>query len=113
MNKKKILIIGVIILMLFLAFSYLFNKKTDTTGLSVEIKTSESGDAKYIYSLLQKMSKVKLTDSIFSDPVFASLKDNTISLNPQEAGRNNPFAPVSLDTSITGIKSTTTINRSR
>ncbi|MFA6797319.1 MAG: hypothetical protein WCR40_01250 [Candidatus Paceibacterota bacterium] len=115
MNKKNIFIIGIVLITLFIAGYYLYGKKTDDASLVEEVKKAESGDAKYIYNLLQKMSKVKLTDTIFSDPSFSSLKDNTISLTSQEPGRDNPFAPIGVNSfsTTTTNKSTTTINRNR
>ncbi|MDD4803595.1 MAG: hypothetical protein PHN69_00235 [Candidatus Pacebacteria bacterium] len=115
MNKKNIFIIGIVLITLFMAGYYLYGKKTDDASLVEEIRKSESGDAKYIYNLLQKMSNVKLTDTIFSEPSFIGLRDNTVSLTSQEPGRNNPFAPIGTDSfaTTTGSKSTTTINRNR
>ncbi len=108
---KKIITIIVVILVILLAFWYLGTSNTaNTTGdssLTASQSTSESTDAQYIYSLLQQMGQVKLDDSIFSDPSFESLKDNTVSFSAEPAGRANPFAPVG---STDAPASTTTIN---
>ena len=51
------------------------------------------------------MQAVKLDDSIFANPIFQNLKDNTVSFSPQASGRPNPFAPIGVD-SQTGTTST-------
>jgi hypothetical protein len=109
--KNNIVTLILVIVVGMIAFWYL--TKTDTTPayLVSDVKTSDSVDAKYIYTILQKMAQVTLDDSVFSNPVFKNLKDNTVSFSPQSAGRNNPFAPVGTDTNTPGqgIQSTTTL----
>ena len=69
------------------------NSSTDAT-LVADSNTASSNDAQTIYNLLQKMAKVKLDDSIFSNQIFQNLKDNSVDVAPQETGRDNPFAPI-------------------
>ncbi len=108
---KKIFIILIIIAVALLAFWYLGNNNQPSdSSLSTTVSAPQSTDAKYIYSLLQSMKQVKLDNSIFSNPVFTSLKDNTIMLSPQDSGRNNPFAPIGTEGTFTP-KSTTTRTR--
>jgi len=108
MNKKNIFIIIIVVLLVMLAFWYLGNSSSTAgdSSLSVSQTSSESADAQYIYNLLQQMSQVKLDDSIFSDPSFQNLKDNTVSFSAQPSGRNNPFAPIGTTgaPAQTGIK---------
>jgi len=96
MNKKTIFIIIIVGLLIMIAFSYLGNSGTSTssTSLTATQSGSESADAQYIYSLLQQMNQVKLEDTVFSDPSFLNLKDNTVSFSAQPSGRDNPFSPV-------------------
>ena len=99
MNKKNIIIIIVLIGFIFIGMKILGGSAdTSSTGLTVDGSTSNSADAKYVYALLQEMNQVKkLDDTLFSDPIFQSLKDNTVVFAAQEAGRNNPFSPVGSD----------------
>jgi len=100
--KNNIVTIILIVVVGMVAFWYL-TKTDNTTGyLTTDVKTTDSTDAKYIYGLLQKTAQVTLDDSIFSSTIFQNLKDNTISLSPQASGRNNPFAPIGSDSSVTG-----------
>lgn len=109
MSKKNILMLIIAVIFLGIAFMYLTRNNTtsDSSSLSVNSSTAPSADAQYIYSLLQRMSAVKLDDSIFSSAVFQSLKDNTVVLTAQQTGRNNPFSPIGTDTGVT-IQATTT-----
>ena len=98
MNMKNIIIIIVLLGVAFFAFNYLSGSSAASTGsLSADTSSSNSNDAQYIYTLLQKMQQVKLDDSIFSNSVFQGLKDNTVIFAPQAAGRNNPFSPIGSD----------------
>lgn len=94
MNKKNIIIIIVFIAIIGFVGFYLFKTPTDDSALSADVKSAKTDDAQLIYNLLQKMSKVKLDDSIFSNQIFQGLKDNSIEVLPQETGRSNPFAPI-------------------
>jgi len=94
MNKKNIIMLIVFIAILGFIGFYLFKNPTDDSLLSADIKSANTDDAQLIYNLLQKMSKVKLDDSIFSNQIFQELKDNSIEVLPQDTGRSNPFAPI-------------------
>jgi hypothetical protein len=95
-NLSKILTGIVIVIVLIFVISY-FGKTTDTTVQSLvsDKGVAQTTDAKYILNLLNKMNQVKLEDTIFSDKVFISLKDNSVTLVAQPVSRENPFAPVS------------------
>lgn len=92
---KKVVTIIIVLLLGLMAFLYLGNSGSSSTGsLSAQIQAPQSADAQYIYNLLQQMNSVSLDDTIFSDPTFTSLNNNTVILTPQAAGRPNPFAPL-------------------
>lgn len=48
--------------------------------------------------ILVNLEGLRLNDDIFSDPLFRSLIDFSVDLEPQEKGRDNPFAPLGVDT---------------
>lgn len=104
--KNNIITIVLVVVVALVAIWYLTKTDTSTSYLTTSTQTTNSTDAIYIYSLLQKMSQVSLEDTVFSNPVFKSLKDNTVTFPEQPAGRNNPFAPIGTDTNITGQQST-------
>jgi phosphomevalonate kinase len=100
--KNSIIVIILIVFVGMVAYWYLGQTNGSTAYLASDVKTTDSVDAKYIYSILQKMAKVNLDDSIFSNTIFQNLRDNTVSFPPQASGRNNPFAPVGTDTNLPG-----------
>ena len=101
--KNNIIIISLIIVVGLVAFWYLGKNSSDTSSsLTLDAQTTDSADAKYIYTILQQMAQVTLDDSIFSNPNFQNLKDNTVSLSPQASGRSNPFAPIGTGASVSG-----------
>ena len=101
--KNNLLIIILVIIIGLVAFWYLGKGSPDNgSSLSVDVQTSNSADATYIYNILQQMAQVTLDDSIFSNSVFQNLKDNTVSFSPQAAGRPNPFSPVGTDVNVSG-----------
>jgi len=104
-NKNNIIILVVVVIIIIFAFMYLKKGTTDNASLSTDTQIANSADATLVYTLLKKMSFVKLDDSIFSNPLFINLKDNTVILDRQEKGRSNPFAPIGNDV---GLFSTTT-----
>ena len=95
----------VVIIIIVFAVVYLRKGTVDDSSLSTDTQTSNSADAQLVYTLLKKMSFVKLDDSIFSNQLFINLKDNTVILDRQDVGRQNPFAPIGSDI---GLFSTTT-----
>jgi len=104
-NKNNIIIMIVVIIIIVFAVVYLRKGTVDDSSLSTDTQTSNSADAQLVYTLLKKMSFVKLDDSIFSNQLFINLKDNTVILDRQDVGRQNPFAPIGGDI---GSFSTTT-----
>ena len=99
MSKNKIIIIVVVIIVGVFAYFYLTRDQSGTANapLVSEAKTTTFADAKDILTLLNRMSQIKLDDSIFQNVVFKSLKDTTVILVSQPTGRNNPFAPLGSD----------------
>lgn len=100
MNKKnQIIIVVLVIIVGFIAFNYLKSNSNDDSSSSIvaEKRATEFAGAREILSLLNRMSKVKLDDSIFSDKSFISFKDTTVVLSPQPIHRDNPFAPLGID----------------
>lgn len=68
--------------------------QTDPVLISSE---SEAGDSPFTaqdLATLAKIESIKLDGSFFKNPVFVSLRDWTVELGHEDAGRNNPFAPV-------------------
>jgi hypothetical protein len=104
MNKKnQILTLVIVVIIGFVVFTYFKNSSNDNSSSTIvaEQRVAEFAGAREILSLLNKMSNVKLDDSIFNDSSFNSLRDTTVVLVPQPINRNNPFAPIGTDGPIT------------
>lgn len=95
--KNNILTIILVVFVGMIAFWYLTKTNDSSSNIVADAGTIQSGDAKYVYNLLQQMDKVTLDDTLFTGNVFKNLKDNTVSFSPQPSGRTNPFAPVGTD----------------
>ena len=59
---------------------------------------------------LRDLESLKLDGSIFSNPVWLTLKDFGKELAPQAAGRPNPFAPIGGSSPVSAPTGTTTSN---
>lgn len=105
---KKIIIIAVVAIVIWLAYSLFFKKNAATpqTGL-VTTTASDSGitdegqvslGGEFLHTLLS-MKTISLNDSVLRDPGFVRLNDFSIVLtrDPGIEGRKNPFAPFGSD----------------
>ncbi len=100
--KNNIITIILVVVIGMVAFWYLTKTDSPTSYLAASEKTANSTDAKYIYTILQKVRQVSLDDSIFQNPIFQNLKDNTAEFPLQDSGRSNPFAPIGNDLNVAG-----------
>ncbi|MCX6717690.1 MAG: hypothetical protein NTU76_03385, partial [Candidatus Taylorbacteria bacterium] len=66
-NKNNIIIMIVVIIIIVFAVVYLRKGTADDSSLSTDTQISNSADAQLVYTLLKKMSFVKLDDAIFSN----------------------------------------------
>lgn len=92
---RNILLLVALIVILAVGYFTFFNKGDEellSSGVSgaeqVELETQA------LLKQLQDLQKVKIDQSIFSDPRFMSLQDYRQQLPEEGSGRANPFAPV-------------------
>jgi hypothetical protein len=65
-----------------------------TAGALGNTKSAKiSEDTAFLYTLTS-LTRIKIDTSLFTDPSFSALTDNTVVLEPAVAGRPNPFAPI-------------------
>ncbi len=100
-NNKKIIIAGIIVFAVF-AYAHAFQNETQAQEPLIALDTTSSGggtnqQGQEILALLADLKKVRLDESIFSDPKFQELQDFSMELNPEPKGRPNPFAPLGRD----------------
>ncbi len=110
---KKLIITIIVIVGLFLAYSIFFGGNLEREGLlrsSVSTTSQTSTDilGEEIIRAINQISSLKLDDSVFDNPVFRRLVDRSERIEPEDPGRDNPFAPidVSLATQARGDAST-------
>ncbi|MCR4274964.1 MAG: hypothetical protein NUW02_02865 [Candidatus Campbellbacteria bacterium] len=105
MFQKYKKIIGVVlgILILFVLYSMFFKKAPEATLTSSNTSTVPSADNELLL-LLSQLKTIDLDGAFFSDQLFLSLTDFSVSLTLEPRQRPNPFAPIGSD----GVERTTT-----
>lgn len=108
-NLKNILILTVVLAVSFYAYSYFFGGAEESVGaLSVTEPTGVGGAVGAdLLVILSDLRTMKLDESVFSDPVFRSLKNFRVELSSESIGRDNPFAPIgaaSQGSSVSAVK---------
>lgn len=130
----NIFLLGVAVVLLYLGYHFLTTPGEDpgelldtgeSTGLLADgFSTGDVGQSisDEFLSTLTGLQELNLRGEIFANPVFRDLQDSNITLNEQDPGRNNPFAPVnfasgnfsgSAATSTSSASTPTTSNPSR
>ena len=104
---KNIIILVVVAIVLVFVYFYFFGNKKEQPLLNAPsgsnaLGSTASGDTSTIsqelLSVLLNIKNIKIDSSIFSSPVFSSLRDSSIVLTPDgQEGRPNPFAPIGSD----------------
>jgi hypothetical protein len=109
---KNIIIFSVLGLALVLVYIFFIKKTPEDTASIVStspaaeesvlpVSTEPTGVGEGFLSLLLSVKSIKLDDTIFSGPAFASLKDSSIVLVQEgNEGRPNPFAPIGYEASF-------------
>lgn len=73
----------------------------DNTTTATSTSTSSNVIDKSLLAILDRIDSIRLDAGVFNDVAFTSLQDFTVTLVPQPAGRNNPFAPLSATSQTT------------
>ena len=96
-NTSRNLIIALAALLIVGAAGYFYatrDRSADDSLTSVSADEQAAAVDGDLLRTLGQLKKLKLDDSIFSDPVWQSLTDFGQTLVPQASGRPNPFAPL-------------------
>ncbi len=94
-KNNKMLIAGLLAIGLLSYFYWGYMGSSGEVLLTETSVETASPVSDVLVATLGSLNVIRLDDSIFKDPVFASLTDFGIVLPPQEVGRRNPFAPAS------------------
>ncbi|MDO8620027.1 MAG: hypothetical protein Q7R64_01610 [bacterium] len=110
-DKKTVGIFGVVLVSLAGALFYFLSSPSPAPEGPITVLSTSPLDAtlgRDLLSALATLKSTKLDTSVFSDPVFLSLKDFSVEILPQPIGRRNPFAvfgaSVSSQTSQSSLK---------
>jgi len=97
-RTKKIAIVVVVIVIAFIGYKMFFagSGSGDTTLVADQSKT-EFVDGQTILALLDRLNKVTLDSSVFSNQTFTSLINFEKPIQDQVIGRQNPFQPIGAD----------------
>ena len=99
-EKYKKIIIPIVVLVLLFAVYNLFLKPDEsgqglfTRGADSEARTSAQLLGAEIIQALNQIRDLKIDDGVFEHRVLTRLVDKTITIEPQDKGRVNPFAPL-------------------
>ena len=98
MFQKYKKIIGVVlgILILFVLYSMFFKKAPEAALTSSNTSTVPSADNELLL-LFSQLKTINLDGAFFSDQLFLSLTDFSVSLTLEPRQRPNPFAPIGSD----------------
>lgn len=93
-NKKVVMGGGAALFLILIPLLYLFSGRTTENQAVTRIDASplEGVLGRELLTTLARLKSTKLDTSIFSDPVFVSLRDFGVEIAPQPVGRRNPFA---------------------
>lgn len=95
MNKSTIILLIVLVVG---AFVYFFVIGDDTQDISFLLEGNSDGISDNVgaevLALLQQIQSIEIDASVFSSPVYRTLRDYSVSIPPQNVGRQNPFAPI-------------------
>ncbi len=100
---KNTIFIVIFLVIVFVAYSFFFKKDDSGPLLTSQPAAKESGGASLVQEflvLLNKLNNLELDTGIFQDPVFNSLKDESVELQDQPKGRRNPFAPLETNEAL-------------
>ncbi len=94
---QKALVVGTtLIVLLYVGFG-LLNKTTDMSS-DVTNLSDAAIESQEIITLVDKVNSMSIDSSIFSSQLFAQLIDVSATITPEPYGRQNPFAPIGVDT---------------
>ncbi|MBU6231877.1 MAG: hypothetical protein KGI45_00865 [Patescibacteria group bacterium] len=93
-SSKKTLV-TVIVIIVIAALGYFYYEGTiPAVGGNVSISPEDQAVATQVLSLLSQMQSLRIDTSLFNDPAYKTLQDDTVPIPALNVGRPNPFAPI-------------------
>ena len=99
--RHKFAVIGIALALAVVSWLALSQDSSGSSSLLATESVVENGPNAELISTLLALRAVKLDGTIFTDPVFTSLKDFSTEIVPEPIGRPNPFAPLNSGVSRT------------
>jgi hypothetical protein len=98
LKKYKNLLIGVVVVVfLFMVYSYFFKEDSNPTLSSTVTAGATTPADNQLLLLLADLKKIRLNDTLFGDQGFKNLQDFGLELVPEPSGRRNPFSPIGVE----------------
>ncbi len=93
--KNLLIALGLAIL-LFVGYTLFFKQDESLTGVETTGKFSAEAalETQQLLATTNELKLLNIDGSIFSDPLFASLRDFRVDLGTEPSGRPNPFSPL-------------------
>ena len=95
-SKKGAIITAVVIILAVVGYFY-YEGGVPLTSSAVET-SQETSDAELagqrVLNLLNQIKSLRIDTTMFSDPVYKTLRDYTVAIPQENVGRANPFAPI-------------------
>jgi|GEM_PF-2581658 hypothetical protein len=98
---RKIIIFVLVVILSFVLYTIFLKPQTDQALLQKSGPTEVDTVGQEIIDTLNRVQSIKVDKSVFNDPLYLRLRDDSRPINDQEKERENPFAP--LEGTITGV----------
>ena len=99
--QKTIVILVAVLLVVYIGYG-LVTSTPDASAVDPNADTSSQD----ILSLVDRLSKISIDQSVFSSPTFTSLVDFSVGIINEDKGRPNPFAPIGVENSSNTVVGT-------
>ena len=102
-SLKSWLILIVVLGAITTAYFYFEGSLPVSTSSIVKSSADDQGAlvGAQVFGLLNQVKGLKIDTRIFTDPVYATLRDYSVDIPTLNVGRNNPFEPFAGDESLT------------
>jgi hypothetical protein len=104
---KKIIIIVIIVVLGFLAYSFLSKSDTPETGLVSSGGENGIKVGAGLLAALATLDTLKIDTDFFKDQTFKRLVNFSRDIPEQPKGRSNPFAPIGSSNTLINTATTT------
>jgi len=91
-KTKTYLTVGIIVVVLVIAYLYFTGGSSPSAASLLQSSTASVGSEDL--ALLNQVRSIHIDTTLFSSPVYQSLQDYSVPIDPQNVSRPDPFAPI-------------------